>query len=95
MDEKEIKKHFNWCWNKVIDSFKKEHIYFEDSIEMYSYFSSLFTESFYEEEDKSDDNIKQLMEFWQTTFKYSLIKTRSELDTFFDLYKLFDKSIHV
>jgi hypothetical protein len=95
MDENEVKKHFNWCWNKVIDSFKKEHIYFEDSIEMYSYFSSLFTESFYEEEDKSDDNIKQLMEFWQTTFKYSLIKTRSELDTFFDLYKLFDKSIHV
>jgi hypothetical protein len=95
MDEKEERKHFNWCWNKVISSFKKERIYFEDNIEMYSYFSSLFTESFYQEEDKSDDNIQQLMDFWVNTFKYNPIKTRSELETFFDLYKLFDKSMHV
>jgi hypothetical protein len=95
MDIKDTKKHFEWCWNKVITDFKKEHIYFEDNIEIYSYFSSLFTESFYEEEDKSEKNINQLMDFWSTTFSYTLNKTRSELESFFDLYKLFDKSIHV
>lgn len=95
MGEDEVKKHFSWCWNQIIGSFKKEHIYFEDNIEIYSYFNSLFTESFYNEEDKSDKNINLLMEFWSTTFRYTPIKTRSELDTFFDLYKLFDKSIHV
>ena len=95
MDGKDIKKHFGWCWNQVLTSFRKEHIYFEDNIEMYSYFSSLFTESFYEEEDKSEDNIKALMDFWEDTFTYSSVKTRSELETLFDLYKLFDKSIHV
>ena len=95
MDEKEMKKHFNWCWNKTILSFKKENIYFDDNIEMYSYFSSLFNECFYEEEDKSDKTVNDLLMFWTDTFKYTPIKTRSELETFFDLYKLFDKSMHV
>jgi hypothetical protein len=95
MTNKDIKKHFGWCWNQVLNSFKKEHIYFEDNIEIYSYFNSLFTESFYEEEDKSDENIRPLMAFWESTFTYSSSKTRSELESFFDLYKLFDKSIHV
>jgi len=95
MTDKDVRKHFNWCWNQVLMSFKKEHIYFEDSIEIYSYFHTLFTESFYEEEDKSDKNIKSLMDFWESAFTYSNVKTRSELETFFDVYKLFDKSIHV
>lgn len=95
MDDKEIKKHFNWCWSKVLNNFRKEYIYFDDNVEMYSYFNSLFTEFFYQEEDKSESNIKELMNFWVNSFKYEPIKTRSELETFFDLYKLFDKSIHV
>ncbi len=95
MSVRDTKKHFGWCWNQVVTSFRKEHIYFEDNIEIYSYFSTLFKESFYEEDDKSEKNVGQLMEFWSSTFKYEPIKTRSELETLFDLYKLFDKSIHV
>ncbi len=95
MSRKDIKKHFSWCWNQTLTSFRKEHIYFEDNIEIYSYFHTLFTESFYEEDDKSEENIGTLMDFWSTTFTYSSNKTRSELETFFDVYKLFDKSIHV
>ena len=95
MGDKEMKKHFNWCWTKVLSGFRKEHIYFDDNVEMYSYFNSLFTEFFYNEDDKSDDNIKELMEFWVDSFRYEPTKTKSELETFFDLYKLFDKSIHV
>lgn len=95
MDDLDIKKHFNWCWNQVIESFRREHIYFVDNVEIYTYFSTLFMESFYEELDKSHENVGELMEFWSDTFQYNPIKTRSELETFFDLYKLFDKSIHV
>jgi len=95
MSTNDVKKHFGWCWNRVITSFRMEHIYFEDSVEMYSYFNSLFIESFYDEEDKSNEIIGELMEFWETSFTYSSTKTRSELETFFDLYKLFDKSVHV
>lgn len=95
MGENDCTNHFNWCWSKVINSFKKERIYFEDNIDIHTYFSSLFLESFYEEDDKSNDNISQLIDFWRKVLKYNPTKTRSELESLFDLYKLFEESIHV
>jgi len=92
MDGNSVKEHFNWCWNKTITSFKKEDIYF-DSVELYNYFFTLFIESFYSENDKSDVNVGKLLEFWLDIFNYSDIKTMSELEAFIDLYKLFDKSL--
>jgi len=92
MDSKAVKEHFDWCWNKTLTSFKKEKIYF-DGTELYSYFFTLFVESFYTETDKSESNVNKLLEFWQDVFKYSTTKTRSELEAFIDLYKLFDKSL--
>ncbi len=34
MFELDMKKHFNWCWNQVIQSFRSEHIYFVYNIEI-------------------------------------------------------------
>jgi len=93
MDDKSIKDHFNWCWNNTILSFKKEKIYFDDSSELYIYFSTLFLESFYDETDKTDTNINRLLEFWKVLFTYSTKKTKAEIESFIDLYKLFDKSL--
>lgn len=92
MEGKDIKGHFDWCWNKTVENFKKEKIYF-DSTELYNYFLTLFLESFYSEVDKSERNVNKLLEFWQDIFTYSTSKTRSELEAFIDLYKLFDKSL--
>jgi len=41
-------KHFDWCWGKVVESFKKEGIYFLTTKELYNYFSTFYQESFYE-----------------------------------------------
>lgn len=92
MDGNSTKQHFDWCWKKTVDSFKKEKIYFE-SIELYSYFFTLFLESFYSENDKSEKNVNKLLEFWEDIFVYSTSKTLSELEAFIDLYKIFDKSL--
>jgi len=92
MDGKSVKEHFDWCWKNTITSFKKEGIYF-DSTELYTYFFTLFIESFYGETDKSDVNVNKLLEFWEDIFKYSTSKTQSELEAFIDLYKIFDKSL--
>ena len=94
MDAKAIKEHFDWCWNKTITSFKKERIFFE-SIELYSYFFTLFLESFYSEPDKSDKNIRKILEFWTDIFNHTKTKTLSEVEAFIDLYKIFDKSLSV
>ena len=93
MDAKRIKEHFDWCWKKTIDSFQKEKIHIS-STELYSYFFTLFLESFYSELDKSEKNINKILEFWQDIFKYSTDKTLSEVEAFIDLYKIFDKSLN-
>lgn len=93
MDAKKIKEHFDWCWKKTIDSFQKEKIHIS-STELYSYFFTLFLESFYSELDKSEKNINKILEFWQDIFKYSTDKTLSEVEAFIDLYKIFDKSLN-
>ncbi len=94
MDAKRIKEHFDWCWKKNIESFQKEKIYFEGT-ELYNYFFTLFLESFYSENDKSDININKILEFWQDIFRYSTQKTLSEIEAFIDLYKIFEKSIYI
>jgi len=95
MGEEDIENHFKWCWTRTIKGFKAERVYFLDDEDLYSYFHSLFSESFYKEEDKSDDNVRQLMTFWIDVFNYSHVKTMSELEAFIDLYKIFNNSLYV
>lgn len=87
------KGHFNWCWEKVIKSFEKEKIYFKTNKEIYNYFFTLFDESFYKEDDKSNNNVNNLLNFINNGFKYSPKKTKSELDYLIELYKIFEKSL--
>mgnify|MGYP001565427811 FL=1 len=35
-------KHFNWCWGKVLESFKNEGIYFLSTKELYNYFLTFY-----------------------------------------------------
>lgn len=95
MSENDVENHFRWCWNKTVKSFKEERIYFLDDEELFIYFHSLFLESFYKEEDKSDENIGQLINFWTSLFDYGRAKTMSELESFIDLYKIFNNSLYV
>jgi hypothetical protein len=90
MNEKTVKEHFDWCWSKTINIFKKEKILFENQ-ELYDYFFILFQETFYNEKDKSEVNF--LLNFWRDIFNYSRVKTNSELESFLELYKIFDKSL--
>ena len=39
--------HFTWCWNKVINDFEKERIFFQKTGKHYEYFWSFFLEAFY------------------------------------------------
>lgn len=93
MGGEDNQKHFNWCWQKVLNSFKLEDITFKDNEEFNTYFNEVFLEFFYEVDDKSENNIKPFLDLYIHNFTYNSIKTKSELESFFDLYKIFDKSI--
>jgi len=87
-------KHFKWCWDKVISSFKMEGIYFLDTEELYNYFLTFYQESFYEE-NKEDGRVPMIGVFWDELLNYDRTKTMSEYESLVELYKIFNKSFVV
>lgn len=88
------KNHFKWCWGKVVESFKKEGIYFLNCDELYEYFLTFYQESFYDEV-KTEENVYRIEDFWIELFDFDKPKTMSEYESLVELYKIFSKSFMV
>jgi hypothetical protein len=87
-------KHFDWCWNKNIDNFKSEEIYFENSL-LYDYFLQFMLEVFYSINDKKEyEKISSgLLSLWIDIFSFTKTKTNSDVDTLVEIYNIFEKSL--
>jgi hypothetical protein len=85
------KNHFEWCWDKVIDNFAKENIFFSKKGEHYDYFDSFFDETFYNQKDVKVKN--SIGDFFEDLFDYNKSFTKSDLDMITTIYKLLDKQI--
>lgn len=87
-------KHFNWCWNKIIDDFKSEGIFFKNP-KLYEYFLEFMLEGFYIHEKKKnfDYTDKGLLKIWSDIFNYDKIKTQADMDTLIEIYNIFEKSL--
>lgn len=86
-------KHFKWCWKKNIENFSNEGIRI-DSLKLYDYFLQYMLEVFYSLEKKPIDYVDRVsLKLWGEIFDYTRIKTNSEMDTFIEVYKIFEKSI--
>lgn len=86
--------HFKWCWNKNIDNFKEEGIYFNDSKEGYNYFLEFMMEVFYKFKDKNNRNVPiTIRTLWVSVFSFNKLKTRSDMDNFLEIYKILDESL--
>ena len=83
--------HFKWCWNKVINDFKKEEISFKKKGDHFQYFWHFFEESFYREDSPFD--IQKVDGFFKSLFKFGRMKTKSELDIYTEIYKMLYSSI--
>jgi hypothetical protein len=91
LSEEDKTKHFDWCWNKTIDNFKKENLIFENEGEHYEYFKSFFEEIFYNQKEKVvRDSINN---FFDDLFNLNKPFTKSDLDMISSIYKLLDKSM--
>jgi hypothetical protein len=82
--------HFEWCWKKTIDNFKKEDIHIKYDGEHKDYFKSFYMDTFYNQnEEKIKDSIpKFLMDIFDVGVSYS----KSDLDLLTELYKLIEKN---
>lgn len=94
-NETEQKNHFNWCWEKNISNFKKEDIFFEDNKDLRSYFYDFTKEIFYNLDGKENNPYvkNNIITLWTHLFNYGGRKTRADLDSFVELYSIFDKSL--
>lgn len=94
-NETEQKNHFNWCWEKNISNFKNEDIFFEDNKDLRSYFYEFTKEIFYNLDGKENNpHVKNnIITLWTHLFNYGGRKTRADLDSFVELYSIFDKSL--
>ena len=88
--------HFKWCWDSTMSDFYNEGIHLGESTELYEYFEQFMLDSFYMTNDKGDiSDIKHnLIKLWKYILSYTTNKTRSDVDTFIEIYRIFEKALN-
>ena len=83
--------HFRWCWEKTIENFSKERIYFKEIGSHYEYFWNFYLEAYYY--NKIDNHPIRIGEYLNKLFDFEHKKSRSELDMLTEIYKLLDQNL--
>jgi hypothetical protein len=91
IEEEDNYKHFDWCWNKLIDNFKKESIHFSRDGEHYDFFKGFIIETFYNQ--KINEVKFSLDRFFKEIFYLDGLHTMSDLDLLKTIYKSLDKNL--
>jgi len=83
--------HFEWCWNKMLEDFRRENIIIKHGGEHKEYFRSFFFDTFY---NQSERNVKDsISNFLVEVFDVEKPFSKSDLDILTELYKLMEKNI--
>ena len=85
--------HFNWCWKKTLENFRKESIHFEPDGEHYEFLKSFIVETFYSQKNK--DVKMSITKFFDEVFNIETTFTKSDLDLLTTLYKSLEKNMKV
>ena len=90
LSEEDKISHFDWCWKRVIEDFKRENIIIKYEGEHKEDFKSFYMETFYNQKNVKIKNSipKFLSEIFDVTMTYS----KSDLDLLTELYKLIEKN---
>ena len=90
-NETDQRNHFMWCWDKTIENFNKEKIYFKEKGNHYEYFWNFFFEAFYLV--NMDEKPIRIGEYFYKLFDFRYRKSRSELDILTEVYKLMEQNL--
>lgn len=83
--------HFDWCWKKTVENFKKESIIFRMDGDHYKYFFTLFDEIFYKQEK---EQIRESIDvFINDLFNKDKPFTQVDLDLIYNIYKSLDNNL--
>lgn len=89
--EEDQKNHFTWCWDKTIENFNKEKIYFKERGTHYQYFWNFFLEAYYFVQIDGEES--RISEYFHKLFNFKYRKSRSELDMLTEIYKLIEQNL--
>ena len=82
--------HFEWCWKKMINDFRRENISIKYDGEHKEYFKSFYMDTFY---NQPEDSVKQsIPKFLKEIFDVRYMYSKSDLDLLTELYKLIEKN---
>jgi hypothetical protein len=89
--ENDQRGHFNWCWDKNIESFSKEKIHFKSRGNHYDYFWYFFLEAYYFVQLYGEEI--RIERYFFKLFDLNFRKSRSELDVVTEIYKMFEQNL--
>jgi hypothetical protein len=93
MSNEDNDSHFNWCWNKLLENFRKENIHIKHGGKHKDYFKSFFDDSFYYQKEENIKNV--ISHFINEVFDIEKPFSKSDLDILTELYKLLEKNIEM
>jgi hypothetical protein len=91
MSIEDKEKHFNWCWNRLLDNFRKENIKIKSEGIHKDYFWEFFKDTYYNQQNESVR--KTIPQFINELFDLRKAFTKSDLDIITELYKALEKNI--
>jgi hypothetical protein len=91
VSDDDMMNHFNWCFNKITSNFEQEGIHFITKSSHYEYMWFLFYKGYYS--CSTEDKAKILGDYFKVIFNFNMVKSPIELESFIDLYKIFDQNL--
>jgi len=83
--------HFDWCWDKTLENFRKENVIIKHGGELKDYFKSFFSDTFYMQTKK--ELRATIGKFLSEIFNADMTYSKSDLDLLTELYKLMEKNV--
>ncbi len=91
-DDNQKQHHFLWCWEENVNRFKLENFTIDNTM-VKDYFNDFMDEFYYKSPKKFDESYELgCMKVWRDIFDYNKLKSKSELETFIEVYGLFEKT---
>jgi len=93
-DDKDIRNHFTFCFNKVCDEFKLESIDFSQNKELKEYFYVYYYHQFYKIKNNQNNLLTEYEKFWRNIFEIDKQKNKNLINILIEIYCIYDKSIN-
>lgn len=92
MSQEDNDAHFEWCWNKLVDDFRKENIIIDKEGHHKDYFKSFFNDTFYTPNSQTMKD--SILVFLNNIFNVNKSFVKADLDILTEYYKILQNYVN-